>query len=374
MQKIWQYIVQYTTGLSAADASLRRDKVSDTIDTYNSLYQETKKGKDQAKVKERKVTYTNMVNAYYDLVTDFYEYGWGQSFHFAPRFQGEDFHASLARHELFLALKLGLKDGMKTLDMGCGVGGPMRAIARLSGAQVVGVNNNDYQIARSDILSERAGLSHLCSAMKCDFMKLPFEVGTFDAAYAMEATCHAPDRAACYKQVFNVLKEGGLFANFEWVMTDRYDDKNDEHNLVKHQIEHGDSLPELIRWQGIVKAVEDAGFELVEHYDYVEVAEARGNNSPWYATLQGGLKLSQIKHSKIGRFLTQRLVEVLEFIHIAPKGTGSTHTMLSTAAEGLSRGGELKIFTPMYFFLARKPFSGASSSSSSKKGGKKSDN
>ena len=26
---------------------------------------------------------------YYDLVTDFYEYGWGPSFHFAPRRTGE---------------------------------------------------------------------------------------------------------------------------------------------------------------------------------------------------------------------------------------------------------------------------------------------
>ena len=28
---------------------------------------------------------------YYDLVTDFYEYGWGSSFHFAPRVPGESF-------------------------------------------------------------------------------------------------------------------------------------------------------------------------------------------------------------------------------------------------------------------------------------------
>ena len=71
-----------------------------------------------------------LTNHYYDLVTDFYEYGWGQSFHFAPRFQGEAFDASLSRHEHWLAAKLNLKPGMKTLDVGCGVGGPMRTIAR----------------------------------------------------------------------------------------------------------------------------------------------------------------------------------------------------------------------------------------------------
>ena len=28
--------------------------------------------------------YTAMVESFYDLITDFYEYGWGRSFHFDP--------------------------------------------------------------------------------------------------------------------------------------------------------------------------------------------------------------------------------------------------------------------------------------------------
>lgn len=32
--------------------------------------------------------------------------------------------------EMWLAHKLGLKEGMRVLDVGCGVGGPMRTIAR----------------------------------------------------------------------------------------------------------------------------------------------------------------------------------------------------------------------------------------------------
>jgi hypothetical protein len=52
--------------------------------------------------------YMDMVNHYYNLATDFYEYGWGSSFHFAPRLKGETFESSLKRHEHFLALRLGL--------------------------------------------------------------------------------------------------------------------------------------------------------------------------------------------------------------------------------------------------------------------------
>jgi hypothetical protein len=32
--------------------------------------------------------------------------------------------------------------------------------------------------------------------MQADFMKMPFPDNTFDAVYAIEATCHAPD-AVC---------------------------------------------------------------------------------------------------------------------------------------------------------------------------------
>ena len=69
--------------------------------------------------------YRKLSNLYYDLVTDFYEFGWGKSFHFAPLVQGESFKASLARHEHYLATVLGLRPGMVVADLGCGVGGPL---------------------------------------------------------------------------------------------------------------------------------------------------------------------------------------------------------------------------------------------------------
>ena len=62
---------------------------------------------------ERKQNYTDMVNKYYDLATSFYEYGWGESFHFAHRWNGETHNESLKRHEHYLALKLQLKPGDK---------------------------------------------------------------------------------------------------------------------------------------------------------------------------------------------------------------------------------------------------------------------
>ena len=90
------------------------------------LSQEYFKEQDDSK---RTGNYTDVVNKYYDLATSFYEYGWGESFHFAHRYRWETLRESIIRHEHYLASKLNVKKGDKVLDVGCGIGGPLREIA-----------------------------------------------------------------------------------------------------------------------------------------------------------------------------------------------------------------------------------------------------
>lgn len=48
---------------------------------------------------DRILSTPDFVNKFYSLITDFYEYGWGESFHFAAREIGESFEASIIRQE-----------------------------------------------------------------------------------------------------------------------------------------------------------------------------------------------------------------------------------------------------------------------------------
>lgn len=327
-------------------SGLSRDAFQDTVAEYRGLH-------DHSDVEERKAKYTTLVNQYYDLATDFYEFGWGQHFHFAPRLKHEKFLDSLQRHERFLARKLRLYPGMQVLDVGCGVGGPARYIASHTGASVTGINNNAYQISRGEKHTKKAKLSHLVRFVKADFMDLPYQADHFDAIYTIEASCHAPDRVALFEELRRVLKPGALFGGYEWCLTDAYDASNAEHVKIKKDIEVGNGLPDLSHTSVIDRSLEEAGFELVETEDLAPTGDP---STPWYLALTGGdLTLSSIPRTPIGRTITNAMTVVLEKLKLAPKGTKQVSDFLNEGADALVAGGKTGTFTPMYFFVARNP-------------------
>jgi len=322
------------------------EKTKENIDNYNQFFE-------KKEVTERKSKYTTLVNQYYDLSTDFYEYGWGNSFHFAPRYKGESLAASIARHEQFLALQLGLKPGMRVLDVGCGIGGPMMEIARFSGANIEGINNNDYQISRGRARVTAGGLDKRCSFIKGDFLHIPQPDNTYDACYAIDATCHSPSKEEIYAEIMRVVKPGGYAAVYEWCMTDEYDPENPVHREVKHNIEVGDGIPNMDTTKKALEALKKCGWEIIECEDKAPVTPQ--NPIPWYAPLEASFSLSGFRLTSAGIWFTKTFVGWLEKFSLVPKGTSATHDMLMLARDGMVRGGSMNIFTPMFYFLVRKP-------------------
>jgi len=304
-------------------------------------------------IAKRQSEYQTMVNNFYDLVTDFYEWGWGQSFHFAPRLKGEDFMHSIKRAEYHIANRLGLRPGSKTLDAGCGVGGPLRNIAEFSGAHITGITINEYQVRVGNNYNKIRGLDENCRLVQGDFQALPFEDETFDAAYAIEATCHSPDKVQTFTEIARTLKPGGMFATYEWVVTDKYDANDKRHVAIKEGIEVGNGLPTLATGPEVVEAFEAAGFEVVDFYDANQNVHSP-LEVPWYDTLNGKFTLSGFRMTHLGRICTHFLVSTLEFLRIAPQGSKRVSEILNATAIDLVDGGKKEIFTPSYFVIGRK--------------------
>ncbi|KKA31057.1 hypothetical protein TD95_002554 [Thielaviopsis punctulata] len=308
---------------------------------------------------ERTAEYATLTRHYYNLATDLYEYGWGQSFHFCRFAYGEPFRQAIARHEHYLAHSIGIKEGMKVLDVGCGVGGPAREIVKFTGCHVTGLNNNDYQIERATYYAQKEGLSNQLEFVKGDFMQMSFPENSFDAVYAIEATCHAPSLEGIYSQIYRVLKPGGVFGVYEWLMTDEYDNDNLHHREIRLGIELGDGISNMCKISEGVAAMKAAGFELLHHEDLAD----RQDPYPWYWPLSGELKYVQsvgdfftiVRMTKWGRTFMHKLSGMLEMLRIAPPGTMKTADSLAVAADCLVAGGREHLFTPMYLMVGKKP-------------------
>ncbi|GAX76949.1 hypothetical protein CEUSTIGMA_g4396.t1 [Chlamydomonas eustigma] len=326
------------TSFDLSGGSIESSKVKAEFDAYNDAY-----GKDPAQgIKDRSKT-AQLVDVFYSLVTDFYEWGWGQSFHFSPKLPAKDWKQSEVAHESRIAAVLGLKPGMKCLDCGCGVGGPLRTIASVSGAHVTGITINEYQVSRARYHNEKQGVAPLATIVRGDFLNMPFQPNTFDAAYAIEATCHAPKLEDVYGQIYKVLKPGALFVTYEWVATDKFNPNNPEHVRIIDEINYGNGLPEMRTRKEAEAAGLNTGFELVTSLDLATSSAVTG---PWYNRLWLVLKTVWINKS---------IVNTMHLLGLMPNGMKAVHDMLVYVAKSLVRGGETGIFSPMHMLVFRKP-------------------
>jgi len=233
----------------------------------------------------------------------------------------------------------------------------MRNIQQFTGADITGITINEYQVGVGNQYCAQRGIDQKCHSIQGDFQKLSekFEPESFDAAYAIEATCHSPDRSVCFKQVAHCLKKGALFAAYDWVVLPEcgYDSNNPDHVRIKEGIEVGNGLPTLATTQEIVSALEDSGFEVVDAFDANKDVHS-GHQIPWYYTLYGSFTLKGFRMTRLGRICTHVLVSTLEFLRIAPQGSARVSSLLNTTALDLVEGGRKEIFTPSFFFVARK--------------------
>ena len=287
---------------------------------------------------ERKTHDREFLREYYDLATDLYEFGWGRSFHFAGRRKSESFAAALARSEHYLALRLGLEPGMVVADLGCGIGGPMREVARFSGAKVVGVNSSAYQIGRATQLSRDSRVGHLVEFLECDFRDIDAPDDSYDAVYSIQSTCCVPDVTDVYAEAFRVLKPGGCFATYEYSLTDRFDADNAEHQRIKDDLEFGGGVPDIPRQREIDTGLRRVGFELVEARDLTDEGLFE---VPWYEPLVGSrFSFTGFRRSAFGRRLTNVFLWLLEWTRIMPRGTASVAELLNLSGDAHVEAGD----------------------------------
>lgn len=274
------------------------------------------------------------------------------------------FKESILLHEMYLFSKLGVPSSEeKWADLGCGVGGPMRNAVLFGNDKITvyGVNNNETQIRRCKQLNDSMGLSDKAVITNSTFGSLPFADASMDKVYSIEATCHASDLSIPYKEAFRVLKPGGLFGCYEWVVTDIF--KEDDAKMVNNLglVQEGCSLVRLHTIKDCKNALAASGFQVIEMEDLaLHAASQSTKERPWYFSLANEHgnplvdTLTHVYHAVSGKAYVG-ILSVLEKLGLMELGSTDALKVLQKGGEGLANSGKMGIYTPMLYFLAKKP-------------------
>ncbi|MCE8539229.1 methyltransferase domain-containing protein [Ruegeria pomeroyi] len=124
----------------------------------------------------------------------------------------DHFHARGFPATVELADALPIKEGDRLVDIGCGLGGPARYLAKRFNCHVDGIDITAPFVDAANKLSLLVGME---SAVECRHgygQKLPYGDETFDGGYTQHVTMNVPDRNVFFGEAFRVLKPGAFFA------------------------------------------------------------------------------------------------------------------------------------------------------------------
>jgi SAM-dependent methyltransferase len=111
-----------------------------------------------------------------------------------------------------LAELAAFKPGSRLLDVGSGLGGPARFLAVTYGCDVTGVDLMPEFCAVATELSRRTGLGERTQFQHGNALALPFDDGTFDGVWTIQAQMNIADKRRFYEEIARVLRAGGRFA------------------------------------------------------------------------------------------------------------------------------------------------------------------
>jgi cyclopropane-fatty-acyl-phospholipid synthase len=158
----------------------------------------------------------NAISHHYDVSNRFYEWVLGPSMAYTcacyPHAGASLEEAQAYKHDL-VARKLGLRSGMRLLDVGCGWGGMVMHAAREYGVSALGVTLSRQQAEWGQRAIEAAGLGGLAEVRHLDYRDVT--ESAFDAVSSIGLTEHIgkaqlPDY---FSFLFKLLKPGGRLLN-----------------------------------------------------------------------------------------------------------------------------------------------------------------
>ena len=127
----------------------------------------------------------------------------------------DEFHIRGRAATLELARAAGLDAAKRVLDVGSGVGGTSRCLAKEFGCRVTGIDLTEEYCRAAALLTAKIGLADLIDYRQGDATNLPFDDASFDVVWTEHVAMNIPDKARLYREMHRVLKPGGTLAIYD---------------------------------------------------------------------------------------------------------------------------------------------------------------
>ncbi|MDT3443238.1 MULTISPECIES: cyclopropane-fatty-acyl-phospholipid synthase family protein [unclassified Pseudofrankia] len=171
----------------------------------------------------------------------------------------------------FVADRLGLREGDRLLDVGCGWGALILFMAQEYSARVVGISPAGNQHAYIAKRAGDLGVANLVSTVQGHFEHAALPDGPFDAVTMLGSIVHMPDLVHVMRRARSLLRRGGRYYVSESCFRnaaarDEFDRRAGTEFVRESIFGWGDMRP----LSDLVRAAEDAGFSVVSVDDLTD--------------------------------------------------------------------------------------------------------
>ncbi|XP_077238288.1 gamma-tocopherol methyltransferase [Tasmannia lanceolata] len=173
------------------------------------------------------------------------------------------------------------------VDVGCGIGGSSRYLARKYGAKCQGITLSPVQAQRAGALAASEGLADKVSFQVADALNQPFPDGQFDLVWSMESGEHMPDKSKFLSELARVAAPGATIIIVTWCHRDlspSEDSLQPEEQKILDKICDAYYLPAWCSASDYVKIAQSLSLEDIKAADWSE------NVAPfWPAVIRSSL-------------------------------------------------------------------------------------
>ncbi len=230
------------------------------------------------------------ISHHYDVSNRFYEYVLGPSMAYTCAvYQSENATLEEAQYAKFdlVARKIGLRPGMRLLDIGCGWGGMVMHAAQHYGVKALGVTLSKRQAEWAQKAIVKRGLSDLAEVRHSDYRDVT--EGDFDALSSIGLTEHIGEAnlSAYFQFIYDKIKPGARVLNHCITRPNNREDAKTGGFINRYVFPDG----ELEGPGHLMSVMTDTGFEvrheenLREHYSMTLREWCRNLDDNWDAAV-----------------------------------------------------------------------------------------